>query len=273
MDKMEFEEKSDGKMDEAPRKNTSNHPKTGRRIPGCLKEMHTYDMVNVGRHPTGAGERLGKETWKMKHKWMVWPLALGLALTLAACKGSDPKEALVGTWSAQVDVMEQVVEGMRLTAPEIADELEMESFNIPLVMEFREDDTYTLSVNQEQLDQTMDELIQKAVDATMAYMEQTLKEQGITNMTVDEALAQSGMDRDSFTDLMKQSMGTLSTTMAQQIQTEGQYRVDEEKLYTSNSTDLKPADSEATPYTLDKDSLTMDFSDVEMGEVTFTRGG
>ena len=126
----------------------------------------------------------------MKRKWMVWPLALGLVLTLAACKGSDPKEALVGTWSAQVDVMEQVVEGMRLTAPEIADEREMESFNIPLVMEFREDDTYTLSVNQEQLDQSLDELMQKAADATMAYMEQTFKEQGITNLTVDEALDQ-----------------------------------------------------------------------------------
>lgn len=209
----------------------------------------------------------------MKHRWMVWPLALGLTLALTACSSSDPKEKLVGTWSGQVDVMEQVVEGMRLTAPEIADELGMENFYIPLEMEFREDDTYTLTVDQEKLDQSVDELIQKAVDATLVYMEQSLKEQGITDMTVDEALAQSGMDRDSFTALMKASMGQLSAAVAEQIKTEGQYRADKEKLYTSDSTDAKPGDSQYNPYTLDGDALTMDFSEQEMGQVTFSRGG
>lgn len=209
----------------------------------------------------------------MKHRWMVWPLALGLTLALTACSSSNPKEKLVGTWSGQVDVMEQVVEGMRLTAPEIADELGMENFYIPLEMEFREDDTYTLTVDQEKLDQSVDELIQKAVDATLVYMEQSLKEQGITDMTVDEALAQSGMDRDSFTALMKASMGQLSAAVAEQIKTEGQYRADKEKLYTSDSTDTKPGDSQYNPYTLDGDALTMDFSEQEMGQVTFSRGG
>lgn len=209
----------------------------------------------------------------MKHRWMVWPLAVGLILALTACSSSDPKEKLVGTWSGQVDVMEQVVEGMRLTAPEIADELGMENFYIPLEMEFREDDTYTLTVDQEKLDQSVDQLIQKAVDATMVYMEQMLKDQGITNMTVDEALAQSGMDRESFTALMKESLGQLSSTVAEQLKTEGQYRADKEKLYTSDSTDTKPGDSQYTPYTLDGDSMTMDFSEQEMGQVTFTRGG
>lgn len=209
----------------------------------------------------------------MKHRWMVWPLAVGLILALTGCSSSDPKEKLVGTWSGQVDVMEQVVEGMRLTAPEIADELGMENFYIPLEMEFREDDTYTLTVDQEKLDQSVDQLIQKAVDATMVYMEQMLKDQGITNMTVDEALAQSGMDRESFTALMKESLGQLSSTVAEQLKTEGQYRADKEKLYTSDSTDTKPGDSQYTPYTLDGDSMTMDFSEQEMGQVTFTRGG
>ena len=211
----------------------------------------------------------------MKHRWMALPLALGLTLTLAltACSSSDPKEKLVGTWSGQVDVMEQVVERMRLTAPEIADELGMENFYIPLEMEFREDDTYTLTVDQEKLDQSVDELIQKAVDATMVYMEQMLKEQGITDMTVDEVLAQSGMDRESFTDLMEQSMGNLSSSVVQQIQTEGQYRLEGNQVYTSDDKDTEPGSDGATPYTLDGDKLNMDFSNVSLGEVTFTRGG
>ena len=211
----------------------------------------------------------------MKHRWMALPLALGLTLTLAltACSSSDPKEKLVGTWSGQVDVMDQVVERMRLTAPEIADELGMENFYIPLEMEFREDDTYTLTVDQEKLDQSVDELIQKAVDATMVYMEQMLKEQGITDMTVDEVLAQSGMDRESFTDLMEQSMGNLSSSVVQQIQTEGQYRLEGNQMYTSDDKDTEPGSDGATPYTLDGDKLNMDFSNVSLGEVTFTRGG
>lgn len=211
----------------------------------------------------------------MKHRWMALPLALGLTLTLAltACSSSDPKEKLVGTWSGQVDVMEQVVERMRLTAPEIADELGMENFYIPLEMEFREDDTYTLTVDQEKLDQSVDELIQKAVDATLVYMEQMLKEQGITDMTVDEVLAQSGMDRESFTDLMEQSMGNLSSSVVQQIQTEGQYRLEGNQMYTSDDKDTEPGSDGATPYTLDGDKLNMDFSNVSLGEVTFTRGG
>ncbi len=211
----------------------------------------------------------------MKGKWMVWPLALGMALALTACGngGDDLKKDLVGSWSGQVDVMDQVVEGMRTSAPEIADELEMENFYIPLEIEFRDDDTFSMTVNQEKMDQSMDELIQKTVDATLAYMEQMLKDQGVTDMTVDEALAQSGMDRDSLTTMMKESLGTLSTTVAEEIQTEGQYRVDKDNIYTTDSVDQKPGDSGATPYTLDGNNLTMDFNDVELGEVTFTREG
>lgn len=209
----------------------------------------------------------------MKHRWMALPLALGLTLTLAACGGNDPKEDLVGAWSGQVDVMDQVVEGMRVTAPEIADELELENFYIPLEMEFRDDNTYIMTVDQEKLDESMDALIQKSVDATMVYMEQMLKEQGITDMTVDEALAQSGMDRESFTDLMEQSMGALSSSVAQQIQTEGQYRLEGNQVYTSDDKDTEPGSDGATPYTLDGDKLNMDFSNVSLGEVTFTRGG
>lgn len=209
----------------------------------------------------------------MKHRWMALPLALGLTLTLAACGGNDPKEDLVGAWSGQVDVMDQVVEGIRVTAPEIADELELENFYIPLEMEFRDDNTYIMTVDQEKLDESMDALIQKSVDATMVYMEQMLKEQGITNMTVDEALAQSGMDRESFTDLLEQSMGNLSSSVVQQIQTEGQYRLEGNQMYTSDDKDTEPGSDGATPYTLDGDKLNMDFSNVSLGEVTFTRGG
>lgn len=209
----------------------------------------------------------------MKHRWMALPLALGLTLTLAACGGNDPKEDLVGAWSGQVDMMDQVVEGIRVTAPEIADELELENFYIPLEMEFRDDNTYIMTVDQEKLDESMDALIQKSVDATMVYMEQMLKEQGITDMTVDEALAQSGMDRESFTDLMEQSMGALSSSVAQQIQTEGQYRLEGNQVYTSDDKDTEPGSDGATPYTLDGDKLNMDFSNVSLGEVTFTRGG
>ena len=209
----------------------------------------------------------------MKHRWMALPLALGLTLTLAACGGNDPKEDLVGAWSGQVDVMDQVVEGMRVTAPEIADELEPENFYIPLEIEFRDDNTYIMTVDQEKLDESMDALIQKSVDATMVYMEQMLKEQGITDMTVDEVLAQSGMDRESFTDLMEQSMSNLSSSVAQQIQTEGQYRLEGNQVYTSDDKDTEPGSDGATPYTLDGDKLNMDFSNVSLGEVTFTRGG
>ena len=209
----------------------------------------------------------------MKHRWMALPLALGLTLTLAACGGNDPKEDLVGAWSGQVDVMDQVVEGMRVTAPEIADELELENFYIPLEIEFRDDNTYIMTVDQEKLDESMDALIQKSVDTIMVYMEQMLKEQGITDMTVDEVLAQSGMDRESFTDLMEQSMGNLSSSVAQQIQTEGQYRLEGNQMYTSDDKDTEPGSDGATPYTLDGDKLNMDFSNVSLGEVTFTRGG
>lgn len=209
----------------------------------------------------------------MKHRWMAWPLALGLTLTLAACGGNDPKEDLVGAWSGQVDVMDQVVEGMRVTAPEIADELELENFYIPLEIEFRDDNTYIMTVDQEKLDESMDALIQKSVDTIMVYMEQMLKEQGITDMTVDEVLAQSGMDRESFTDLMEQSMGNLSSSVVQQIQTEGQYRLEGNQMYTSDDKDTEPGSDGATPYTLDGDKLNMDFSNVSLGEVTFTRGG
>ena len=207
----------------------------------------------------------------MKHRWMALPLALGLTLTLAACGGNDPKEDLVGAWSGQVDMMDQVVEGMNLTAPEIAQELEMEAFNLTLEMEFRDDNTYTMTVDQDKLDESIEELIQKTVDATLDYLEQELKDQGITNMTVDEALAQSDMDRESFTQLMRDSLSQLSTTVAEGIQTEGQYRWEDGQLYTSDSVDAEPGSDDPLPCTLDGDTMTMDFGD-ELGQATFTRG-
>ena len=140
-------------------------------------------------------------------------------------------------------------------------------------MEFRDDNTYTMTVDQEKLDESMDALIQKTVDATLVYLEQELKDQGITNMTVDEALAQSGMDRESFTQLMRDSLSQLSSSVVQQIQTEGQYRLEGNQMYTSDDKDTEPGSDGATPYTLDGDKLNMDLSNVSLGDVTFTRGG
>ena len=177
----------------------------------------------------------------------------------------------MGSWTGQVDMMDQVVEGMNLTAPEIAQELEMEAFNLTLEMEFRDDNTYTMTVDQDKLDESIEELIQKTVDATLDYLEQELKDQGITNMTVDEALAQSGMDRESFTQLMRDSLSQLSTTVAEGIQTEGQYRWEDGQLYTSDSVDVEPGSDDPLPCTLDGDTMTMDFGE-ELGQATFTRG-
>lgn len=237
-----------------------------------MQDMCIYGMVRVEVRPMGVNRE--KERGKyMKRKWMVWPLALGMVLLLAACGGGKQQESLVGSWTGQVDMMDQVVEGMNLTAPEIAQELEMEAFNLTLEMEFRDDNTYTMTVDQDKLDESIEELIQKTVDATLAHLEQELKDQGITNITVDEALAQSGMDRESFTDLMEQSMSNLSSSVAQQIQTEGQYRLEGNQVYTSDDKDTEPGSDGATPYTLDGDKLNMDFSNVSLGEVTFTRGG
>ena len=192
----------------------------------------------------------------MKRRWMVWPLALGMVLLLAACGGGKKTESLVGSWTGQVDMMDQVVEGMNLTAPEIAQELEMEAFNLTLEMEFRDDNTYTMTVDQDKLDESIEELIQKTVDATLDYLEQELKDQGITDMTVDEALAQSGMDRESFTQLMRDSLSQLSTTVAEGIQTEGQYRWEDGQLYTSDSVDVEPGSDDPLPCTLDGDTMT-----------------
>ena len=44
-------------------------------------------------------------------------------------------------------------------------------------------------------------------------------------------------------------------------------------MYTSDDKDTEPGSDGATPYTLDGDKLNMDFSNVSLGEVTFTRGG
>ena len=137
-------------------------------------------MVRVEVRPMGVNRE--KERGKhMKRKWMVWPLVLGMVLLLAACGGGKQQESLVGSWTGQVDMMDQVVKGMSLTEPEIAQELEMEAFNLTLEMEFRDDNTYTMTVDQDKLDESIEELIQKTVDATLAHLEQELKDQGITS--------------------------------------------------------------------------------------------
>ena len=181
---------------------------------------------------------------------------LVLSLALCACGGS--KATLVGTWKANIDLVDMLNQEME--AAGMGDYIKLESFNLPLVLEFKEDGTGSMSVDQEAMTATIDKLAADLTAGLEAYFTEYFASMGL-EMDLDEALAAAGITLDDLVDEMK--AGFAGEDAFAEFTNEFKYKAEDGKLYMSEDLDSEISETYNT-YELKGNTLTLDIGNEEM---------
>lgn len=189
-------------------------------------------------------------------------LSFVLVLSLALCACGEKKEpTVVGTWRADINLAEAFNEEM--AASGMGDYINIESFNLPLVMEFKEDGTGSMSVDQAAMTETVDKLAADLTTGLEAYFTEYFSSMGL-EVDLDEALAASGMSMDDLVNEMKAEFA--GEEAFAEFTNEFKYKAEDGKLYMSDDLDSEVPTDEYNTYTLDGDTMTLDVGTEELEE-------
>ena len=184
---------------------------------------------------------------------------LVLSLALCAC-GGGKKATIVGTWKTNIDLAEAFNEEM--AAAGMGDFINIESFNLPLVMTFNEDGTGSMTVDQAAMTETIDKLAADLTAGLEAYFTEYFASMGI-EMDLDEALAASGLSMDDLVDEFKAEFA--GEEAFAEFTNEFKYKAEDGKLYMSEDLDSEISDTYNT-YELKGNTLTLNIGTEELDE-------
>ena len=185
---------------------------------------------------------------------------LVLSLALCACGGGDKPATLTGTWKTEINLADLFNQEME--AAGMGDFINIESFDLPLIMEFKEDGTGSMSVDQEAMAGTLDKLAEDLTAGLEAYFTEYFASMGI-EMDLDEALAASGMSMDDLVDELKAEFASEDTFSA--FTMSFNYKAEDGKLYMSEDLDSEITDVYNT-YEIKGSTLTLDVGNEEMDD-------
>lgn len=176
--------------------------------------------------------------------------ALLISLSLTGCNAS---KKIIGTWTTEIDITEKLNETFAQDA-EMSEYLEIEKFAIVMRVTFNEDGTYNMTVDADTVEKSIQAAKQNLSDGLYKYFEAAIKEQGIS-LSVEEFLNYAEVDLDAMTgelfneDLVKD----FSTQMTNQ----GNYKIDDKKLYMSEGTDVEINEEKYETFKLTRKKLTL----------------
>lgn len=181
----------------------------------------------------------------------VLALVLSAALLvglLAGCGGKTSDcDRLIGKWSTTQDMTDLF--NLGLDESDAGEELQVDKMEIVLVLELKDDDTYTLAVDRDALAETEENMRPQLEEGVIRYLTQMYP-----GMELEEILAQVGMTMDELLD-----EAVPLDSLADLYDMAGQYMVKDGVLYLSDGLDEAPEenDGDSNPYTLDGDQLTL----------------
>lgn len=189
-------------------------------------------------------------------KLIAFTLVLVLTVScLAGCSGSE-KDKIIGTWKGTMDLSDAIAAA--LDAEDMGDTFQIDDFKVEAVLVFAEDGTYSLKLDDASLAAAFDGLMDDMEDGMVKMLEEQITTLGM-EMTVEELLAMSGLDLDALMQQMKESLDEQKVVenIAEEAAREGNFRVEDGKLYTSASLEhaVDPATYER--YTLEGNTLTL----------------
>ena len=157
-------------------------------------------------------------------------LVMLVSICLSGC--GFEKKKLVGTWETIVDLAPMVNDEMKKSDPTIAEFVHVPYLNVTFYLTFNEDDTYSMTVDQEKLDEALQEMMEGMVDGLMRYLEEMLVVEDL-GMSLDQVLEMLNLDLDAM--LADAYDAMVAEDIFADLETHGYYKAEKGKLYTAES--------------------------------------
>ncbi len=178
--------------------------------------------------------------------------------------GSD-QDKFIGQWSLELDMTDMLTDLMGTEMAEMSDYFTFENVVLILNWEFKKDGTYSMSVDEDSLQDLIDNLTDSILGGLEGYLEEYLKSMGL-NMTMEEFLAYSGITVEDLIQEMnlegslKEAMGDLSVS--------GRFKAEDGRLYTNDDvTETELSSTEVVYYEFVNGNIELDgFIDMEDNE-------
>ncbi len=159
-------------------------------------------------------------------------LAFSMLFTMTGCFGEQSK--YIGTWKGTLDMTDAIAEEFA-NDEEMGDYFTITDFSIVMYLEFENDGTYSMWVEEESVEKAVENMIDDLEIGMEDYLTDYFASEGVT-MTVQEALDSLGMTmdelmEDSFDDEM---IDETVDEMLNEIKNEGNFKVDGDKLFLSD---------------------------------------
>ena len=181
-------------------------------------------------------------------------LALLLLISLAGCSGNE-SDPLLGTWTGEIDDANRI--NLLLEdayGAEMANYWKVETFPVTIVMTFREDGTYSQTVDKEKLGHSMEQLKQVLSAGLTAFLEDLIAASN-TETTAQELMQQLNI---SVEDLLDSAFSDKSIGEVESEYTfEGNFKSEDGKLYTSTGLDFNVDENWYETYEISDDTLTL----------------
>ena len=179
-------------------------------------------------------------------------LAVMLVSVFAGC--NNQSRQLVGTWIGEADLSTYFNEQLAAADEELSPYWHIDRFPLTLVMTFRSDGTYTITVDEDKLATAIEDLKTILAEGFREYLQDMIETSDKT-MTVDELLQSLNI---SIEGQINSALGDdVADEIVRKFSCEGNFEVDDGRLYTSAGKEFKVSKDIYEPFTLSGDTLTL----------------
>ena len=191
----------------------------------------------------------------MKRKICLVLAAIVLFTAIATFAGcSKESDALIGTWVGEVNYANYFNQGLQSIAGEgLAEYWAVENFPITLILTFQTDGTYSMTVDQEKLTQTIEDLKKKLTRGLRDFM-QDLIDASESTLTLDEFMVSMYISAET---LIQEAIGQdVVEALVNECTYNGNYSVKDGRLYTSAALAYAIDESMYETYEVTQNTLT-----------------
>ena len=124
-------------------------------------------------------------------------MVLVMMVGLSGC--SNEKNAVLGSWKASMNLAEYLNQGIAQEDATAAEYLSVDSFYLTMVLTFKEDNTYTITLDENSVDAAVEQLKTDIRGGMERYLVDMMAQMGVV-MTIDEIMKASNTTMDKLMD-------------------------------------------------------------------------
>ena len=178
-------------------------------------------------------------------------LVFSMSVLFTGC-GASEQDKFIGTWETELDMTDYLNDAITEEDEDMGEYIKFKDFSLVVQIEFKDDATYEMSVDKKAAEKAIEALREDFEKGIIEYFEAYLEEAGV-DMTVEEALEESGM---SIEDLMDEALGDeLLDEITSGFESEGNFSVEDGKLFMSDDLDSDIDEDEYETYEISEDKL------------------